>query len=64
MNYSTSVYNKPIHYYLIEMKPNYENDIPVQDIMLAVRTKLEYGIDNLNFDMEVDQAGRIQLEVC
>nr|AUH15438.1 dicer-like 2 protein [Dimocarpus longan] len=48
--------------YLIELKRKFEYDIPVQDIVLAVRTELESDIENFNFDMEVDR-GRLSVSL-
>lgn len=41
--------------YLIELKQNFNYDVPLHDIILAMRTELEDDILNVNFDMEVDR---------
>uniref|UniRef100_A0A5B6Z5E8 RNase III domain-containing protein n=1 Tax=Davidia involucrata TaxID=16924 RepID=A0A5B6Z5E8_DAVIN len=51
VNDSTTLY----HLYLIELRRNFEYDIPIHDIVLAVRTELELDDENLIFDLEVDQ---------
>ncbi|KAK9292106.1 hypothetical protein L1049_020064 [Liquidambar formosana] len=41
------------HCYLIELKPNFEYDIHVQNIMLVVRSELESDVRDMKFDFEV-----------
>ncbi|CAB4286525.1 unnamed protein product [Prunus armeniaca] len=41
------------HCYLIEMKPNFCYDIPVNDIVLGMRSELDCDIANMTFDLEV-----------
>ncbi|XP_031279444.1 endoribonuclease Dicer homolog 2-like, partial [Pistacia vera] len=43
------------HCYLIELKQNFNYNVPVHDIVLALRTELDSDIVNVNFDMEVDR---------
>ncbi|KAJ4721643.1 Endoribonuclease Dicer-like [Melia azedarach] len=50
------------HHYLIELKQNFYYDVPVHDIVLAMRTELEPDIANLNFDLEVDR-GRLTVNL-
>ncbi|KAL9427016.1 hypothetical protein AB3S75_033741 [Citrus x aurantiifolia] len=50
------------HCYLIELKQNFNYDIPAHDIVLAVRTELESEIKKLNFDLEVDR-GRLTVNL-
>ncbi|KAL6272753.1 hypothetical protein ACE6H2_023445 [Prunus campanulata] len=41
------------HCYLIQMKPNFCYDIPVNDIVLGMRSELDCDIANMTFDLEV-----------
>ncbi|XP_021830046.1 endoribonuclease Dicer homolog 2-like isoform X1 [Prunus avium] len=41
------------HCYLIEMKPNFCSDIPVNDIVLGMRSELDSDVANMNFDLGV-----------
>ncbi|KAJ4721647.1 Endoribonuclease Dicer-like [Melia azedarach] len=50
------------HCYLIELKQNFDHDIPVHNIVLAMRTELESDIANMNFDLEVDK-GRLTVNL-
>ncbi|KDO45679.1 hypothetical protein CISIN_1g0030621mg, partial [Citrus sinensis] len=50
------------HCYLIELKQNFNYDIPAHDIVLAVRTELESEIKKVNFDLEVDR-GRLTVNL-
>ncbi|KAH9734176.1 Endoribonuclease Dicer [Citrus sinensis] len=50
------------HCYLIELKENFNYDIPAHDIVLAVRTELESEIKKVNFDLEVDR-GRLTVNL-
>lgn len=52
---SSSDYQTLYHCYLIELQRKFEYDIPVQDIVLAVRTKFDVDDLSLAFDLEVDR---------
>ncbi|KAM7525882.1 hypothetical protein LguiA_015784 [Lonicera macranthoides] len=52
---SSSDYQTLYHCYLIELERKFEYDIPVQDIVLAVRTKFDVDDQSLAFDLEVDR---------
>ncbi|CAL2272011.1 unnamed protein product [Prunus armeniaca] len=41
------------HCYLIQMKPNFCSDIPVNDIVLGMRSELDCDVANMNFDLGV-----------
>ncbi|XP_021830082.1 endoribonuclease Dicer homolog 2-like isoform X2 [Prunus avium] len=43
------------HCYLIEMKQNFCSHIPVNNIVLGLRSELNCGIVNMNFDLVVDK---------
>ncbi|KAJ9703323.1 hypothetical protein PVL29_004924 [Vitis rotundifolia] len=45
----------PYHCYLIELDQKYEYEVSPQDIVLAVRSELEYDVGNVNFDLQVDR---------
>ncbi|KAJ4721640.1 Endoribonuclease Dicer-like [Melia azedarach] len=57
VNQCTQETNTTYHRYLIELKQNFHHDVPVHDIVLAMRTELESDIVNLKFDLEVDGGG-------
>ncbi|KAM7525883.1 hypothetical protein LguiA_015785 [Lonicera macranthoides] len=50
---SSSDYQTLYHCYLIELRREFEYDIPVQDIVLAVRTKFDVDDPSLAFDLEI-----------
>lgn len=43
------------HSYLIELKKNYEYDLPVHNIILVVRREFETDVGNISFELEVDR---------
>lgn len=43
------------HCYLIELKQNFNYDIPVHNIMLAMRTELEFEVQSMCHDLDVDR---------
>ena len=43
------------HCYLIKLDQKYEYEVPPEDIVLAVRSELEYDVGNINFDLQVDR---------
>lgn len=43
------------HCYKIELKQNFEYEIPVQDFVLGMRSQLDTDIANMNFDLQVDR---------
>ncbi|GFZ06041.1 dicer-like 2 [Actinidia rufa] len=45
---------KSYHCYLIELERNFEYNIPLHHILLAVRTELEFNDENMAFDLEVE----------
>ncbi|XP_034223527.1 endoribonuclease Dicer homolog 2-like isoform X2 [Prunus dulcis] len=44
------------HCYLIQMKPNFCSDIPVNDIVLGMRSELDCDVANMNFDLGVGKS--------
>ncbi|PQM42490.1 hypothetical protein Pyn_15184 [Prunus yedoensis var. nudiflora] len=48
------------HCYLIQMKPNFCYDIPVNDIVLGMRSELDCDIANMTFDLEVGRGSSMQ----
>ncbi|XP_022987458.1 endoribonuclease Dicer homolog 2 isoform X1 [Cucurbita maxima] len=50
-NNSSGVY----HCYLIELKQNFNYDISVHNIVLAMRTELEFEVQSMCHDMDVDR---------
>ncbi|KAL7582994.1 endoribonuclease Dicer homolog 2-like [Lactuca sativa] len=50
-NNSTNVY----YFYTIKLEKHYEYEIPLQDIVLAVSTELEFDNEGLTFDLESDR---------
>ncbi|KAL6980467.1 hypothetical protein U1Q18_022105 [Sarracenia purpurea var. burkii] len=46
---------KKYHWYLIDLKRNFEYNIPLHHIMLAVRTEFEFNDENMIFELEVDR---------
>ncbi|CAK9167068.1 unnamed protein product, partial [Ilex paraguariensis] len=53
---------KSYHSYLIELRRDVEYNIPLQDIVLAVRTKLNFEDDSLAFDLKVDR-GKLTVNI-
>ncbi|XP_059665629.1 endoribonuclease Dicer homolog 2 isoform X2 [Cornus florida] len=51
VNDSMNVY----HCYLIQLSRHFDYDIPLHDIVFALRTKLELDDDNMTIDLEVDR---------
>lgn len=45
----------PYHCYLIKLDQKYEYEVPPQDIVLAVRSELEYDVGNISFDLLADR---------
>ncbi|XP_048324502.2 endoribonuclease Dicer homolog 2 isoform X1 [Ziziphus jujuba] len=43
------------HCYRIELKQNFEYETPVHDVVLCMRSELDYDIANLKFDLQVDR---------
>jgi endoribonuclease Dicer len=43
------------HCYLIELKQNFGYDVPVHDIMLVMRSKLDSDVGSMTFDLDVDR---------
>ncbi|KAF5462754.1 hypothetical protein F2P56_018736 [Juglans regia] len=43
------------HYYLMELEQKFAYDIPVHDIVLVLRDKLEPELESLHFDLDVDR---------
>lgn len=54
--------NKLYHFYSIKLTKNFQYDIPLQDIVLGVNTKLELDNEQLTFDLEVDR-GTIDVSI-
>ncbi|KAG2693829.1 hypothetical protein I3760_08G113700 [Carya illinoinensis] len=50
------------HYYLIELEQIFVYDIPVRDIVLVLRNKLEAELGSLHFDLHVDR-GRLTVNL-
>ncbi|PSS04962.1 Endoribonuclease [Actinidia chinensis var. chinensis] len=46
---------KSYHCYLIELERNFEYNIPLHHIVLAVRTELEFNDENMAFDLETER---------
>uniref|UniRef100_A0A2N9FEH6 Uncharacterized protein n=1 Tax=Fagus sylvatica TaxID=28930 RepID=A0A2N9FEH6_FAGSY len=45
------------HCYLIKLKQNFGYDIPVHDIVLAMRSELEPDVGSVHFDLDTDKGG-------
>lgn len=45
----------PYHCYLIKLDQKFEYEVPPQDIVLAVRSELEYDVGNISFDLLADR---------
>ncbi|KAI3507009.1 hypothetical protein L1887_21714 [Cichorium endivia] len=43
------------HFYMIKLKKHFDYNIPLQDIVLAVSSKLDFDSEGLNFDLENDR---------
>ncbi|KAI3470366.1 hypothetical protein Pfo_027029 [Paulownia fortunei] len=43
------------HCYLIELQPNFQSDVKLQDIVLAVHERLDNDLEKLNLDLDVDR---------
>ncbi|KAL0452252.1 UNVERIFIED_CONTAM: Endoribonuclease Dicer2 [Sesamum latifolium] len=50
-NVSETLYNC----YVIELRSNFEYDIKLQDIVLAIHTRLDDDLERLNLDLDVDR---------
>ena len=46
---------KSYHCYLIELEWNFEYNIPLHHIVLAVRTELEFNDENVTFGLEAER---------
>ena len=46
---------KSYHCYLIELQRNFEYNIPLHHILLAVRTELDFNDEDMAFDLEVER---------
>ncbi|KAL7586046.1 endoribonuclease Dicer homolog 2 [Lactuca sativa] len=47
--------SKLYHFYTINLEKHFDYNIPLQDIVLAVSTKLEFDNEGLTFDLEADR---------
>jgi endoribonuclease Dicer len=43
------------HCYLIELKQNFDYDVPVHDIVLVMRSELDSDLGSMHFDLDVDR---------
>jgi hypothetical protein len=43
------------HCYLIELKQNFDSDVPVHDIVLVMRSELDSDLGSMHFDLDVDR---------
>ncbi|KAF3452493.1 hypothetical protein FNV43_RR02926 [Rhamnella rubrinervis] len=43
------------HCYTVELKQSFEYEIPVHNVVLCMRSQLEFDIGNMNFDLQVDR---------
>ncbi|XP_073032399.1 endoribonuclease Dicer homolog 2-like [Primulina eburnea] len=43
------------HCYLIELNPNFQDEVKLQDIVLAVPTRLGYDLEMIDLDLEADR---------
>lgn len=47
--------NVSYHCYLIELRKDFQYEVPVIDVVLGLRSKLESDIANVDFDLQVER---------